>query len=119
MAPTTPQEVHKITSSLKAKKSCGHDDISTSFLKNINGEVATPISILINNSFAECIVPDILKIAKVIPIYKSKDKDEFINYRPIFLLPALSKVLEKAMHIRLFSFLKTNNILYQSQYGFR
>ncbi len=47
-----------------------------------------------------------MKIAKVIPIFKSKEHDLLTNYRPISLLPALSKILEKVMHKRLYSFLE-------------
>ena len=60
-----------------------------------------------------------MKIAKVVPIYKSSDQSILKNYRPISLLPAFSKILEKAMYIQLMAFLKTNTILYKHQYGFR
>ena len=65
------------------------------------------------------IVPDILKLAKVIPLYKAKDRQLLTNYRPISLLPSLSKVLEKAVHHKLMRFLNNNGLLYESQYGFR
>ena len=60
-----------------------------------------------------------MKIAKVIPIYKAKEKELFSNYRPISLLPAFSKILEKIMYKRINIFLEQNNIIYPSQYGFR
>lgn len=116
---TDPEEIYKIISALKAKKSSGYDNISTTFLKQVGPEISCPISILVNKSFSEGVVPDILKIGKVIPIYKSNDKELFSNYRPISLLPALSKILEKAMYKRLYNFMDSNKILYQSQYGFR
>ena len=56
---------------------------------------------------------------KVIPIYKSKDKQMLNNYRPISLLPIFSKIIEKVIYQRLFNFLNTNNALFSSQYGFR
>ena len=65
------------------------------------------------------IVPNTLKIAKVVPIYKSKKHDEFANYRPIALLSSLSKVLEKLVHHRLYTFMENHNILNNNQYGFR
>ena len=65
------------------------------------------------------VVPDILKIAKVIPIYKAKDPQHCTNYRPISLLPVISKLLGKVVHKRLYTFMNIHNIFYPSQYGFR
>ena len=59
------------------------------------------------------------KTAKVTPIYKAKDAQEFTNYRPISLLPTVSKILEKVVHKRLYNFLNMQGLLYPSQYGFR
>ena len=81
--------------------------------------MAFPLSLLINRSFSEGAVPDLLKIAKVIPVYTSKENDVLSNYRPISVLPSLSKVFKKVMYKRLYNFLETHNILYQSQYWFR
>jgi hypothetical protein len=119
LTPTHPMEIYKTIISLKSKKSSGHDNLSATFLKEIDAEMSYPLSIIINKSFAEGTVPDALKIAKIIPIYKSKEHDLFSNYRPISLLPTISKILEKTMHKRLFTFLESNKLLYQSQYGFR
>ena len=60
-----------------------------------------------------------MKIAEVIPLYKNKEMDAIINYRPISLLITMSKVLEKIVYKRTYSYLEKNNILYNSQYGFR
>ena len=60
-----------------------------------------------------------LKIAKVIPIHKKDDKTQINNYRPISLLPAISKILEMIVYKRLLSFLTINNIITLSQFGFR
>jgi len=62
---------------LKPQKSTGHDNLSTYFLKLINEKDATPLSILINKSLLTGVFPDSLKIAKVIPIYKAKVKENF------------------------------------------
>jgi retron-type reverse transcriptase len=58
-------------------------------------------------------------LAKVIPIYKSKDKELLNNYRPISLLPCASKILEKIVHKRHYYFLLQQSVFYPSQYGFR
>ena len=60
-----------------------------------------------------------MKLAKVIPIFKTGSRLEVNNYRPISLLPLFSKLLEKLMHTRLYSFLVTNNVIYSSQFGFQ
>lgn len=64
-------------------------------------------------------MPDQLKIAKVQPIYKSKGRDVLNNYRPISLLPTISKIFEKVILKRTLFFLNSQNILYMKQYGFR
>ena len=65
------------------------------------------------------LVPNMAKLAKIIPIYKAKDKKDISNYRPISLLPIISKILEKVVHKNLYTFLEKNKVLYASQYGFR
>ena len=64
--------------------------------------------------FIEC-----FKYAKVVPIHKAKSKLEMGNYRPISLLPVVSKILEKIVHRRLYSFLSDNNFFNDQQFGFR
>ena len=61
-----------------------------------------------------------MKVAKIGPIYKkSKDQQTFSNYRPISLLPSFSKILEKIIHKRVYTFLQAHEMFYNSQYGFR
>ena len=60
-----------------------------------------------------------MKLAEVVPLYKSKETYLLNNYRPISLLITISKLLEKIMYARTYSFLQTTGQLYESQYGFR
>ena len=60
-----------------------------------------------------------MKIARVIPLFKSGDKSTFTNYRPISILPAFSKILERIVYNRILSYLNERNILSDSQFGFR
>ncbi len=60
-----------------------------------------------------------MKIARVIPIFKSGNQHVFNNYRPISILPAFSKILEKVMSNRLIKYLDSQKLLYEHQYGFR
>ena len=74
---------------------------------------------LFNESFISGTIPDQLKIAKVVPIYKSKGKECLDNYQPISILPVFSKMLEKLGYRRLIDFTDINNILFSKQFGFR
>ena len=80
-------------------------------------EIASPLYI-INGLFTTGTFPDKLKIAKIVPIYKSDDKLLVNNYRPISVLPFFSKILELMMYNCLFKFLYDNNILINNQYCF-
>ena len=61
----------------------------------------------------------VLKIAKVVPVFKKDSKLDYSNYRPISLLPNIDKILEKRMYKRLYTFLDNKNIIYDLQFGFR
>ena len=74
---------------------------------------------LINKSIEYGTYPSKLKLAKVIPIYKSGDESDPSNYRPISLLSIFNRIFEKMMYNRLKSFIEKCNILHDSQYGFR
>ena len=65
------------------------------------------------------IFPDAIKLARVIPFFKTGDKGSFSNYRPVSLLPQFSKIIEKLLNKRLDTFLEANQVLTSSQYGFR
>ena len=112
LSPTDPEEILSLIISLKPKKSTGHDNISPLFINNNKHALMKPISILINKSMEIGTVPDACKIAKVVPIYKAKDKELFANYRPISLLPSISKLLEKIIHKRVYYFPMMQNTLW-------
>ncbi len=83
-----------------------------------------PLSVCINKSLEEGKVPQCMKTAKIIPVFKSNDKHSFTNYRPIYLLSVLFKVFEKVIHKRIINFCTTTTttttkIPYNHQYGFR
>ena len=115
--PTDTQEISKLITSLKAKKSSGHDDLSSWLLKTLSAEITEPLCYLVNKSLEEGIMPYELKIAKVIPIFNAKERNQLKNYRPISLLSSISTIFEKVVFKRLYTFI--NDKLYPSQYGFR
>ena len=87
--------------------------------KKIIPHILTPLRHICNISLGQGIFPDEMTIARIIPLFKSGDKQNVSNYRPISLLPQLSKILEKIFNNRLMNFLNSNNLLYLRQYGFR
>ena len=90
----------KLILSLEDKKSCGYDLISNKVLKSTCNTIAPYITRLFNNCIERGIFPDCFKIAQVVPLFKGGDKESPNCYRPISLLPALGKLLEKIVSTR-------------------
>ena len=88
-------------------------------LKFLSPALLKPSTIVINKSLLTGIFPDKLKIAKVVPLHKKDDPSLTDNYRPISLLPSISKLFEKIVFIQLTEYLKQNKLLFEGQYGFR
>jgi len=116
----TKETVSKIIKQkLKDKKSCGKDNISSNLLKQIEPVIINPLTKLINQCLETGQFPDQLKIAKVIPLHKKEDASTMNNYRPISLLPAISKIFERIMYDQIYNHMTRNKLLYSHQYGFR
>ena len=91
---------------LKPKLSTCHDEIFSKLLKEYSHIVKLPITRIINKSLNTSIFQEKLKIFKLVQIYKTSNKDELFNYRPISLLPGFSKLLEnKLCKIKLYNLL--------------
>ena len=88
-------------------------------MQTIIPHIANQLAHVFNKSLQTGIVPDKLKIAKVIPLYKNDNLEQFTNYRPISILPCFSKIIERIMYNMLYSFLTKHNIISEKQYGFR
>jgi hypothetical protein len=116
---TDPDEIDKIVSMLSSSSSSGIDGICPYIVKNTISEIKFPLAFIFNLSLSTGQFPDQLKIAKIVPIFKSDDKTNISNYRPIYVLPFISKILEKIMYIRLLDYLKSSDILVPNQFGFR
>ena len=117
--PVDEHMISEIVNKLKPKLSSGHDHIPTKILKQSIDKVIAPVTYIINISLMAGIFPDALKLAKVVPIYKSSKKNELRSYRPVSILPAFSKIFEKIMNNKLTSFFDSQNLFYPHQYGFR
>ena len=116
---TNDLDVEKMINDLAPKHSCGHDGLSANFIKQISGIISGPLTLIINQSLSTGVFPDRLKIAKVIPIFKKGDNHILDNYRPISLLPTVSKLFEKIVFRQLYKYLTENKLLFTSRYGFR
>ena len=88
-------------------------------MKVLSEVLKGPLSVVFNKSITEGVFPQNLKKSEIVPLYKAKEKYLQSNYRPISLLPVMSKVLEKIVYKRLYLFLTERSILFESQYGFR
>ncbi|MFU7503053.1 MAG: reverse transcriptase domain-containing protein [Candidatus Tisiphia sp.] len=116
--PTTTDEMNRVLRSLKCSTSAGTDGISTKILKYCGNELIEPLVEITNMSLEKGIFPSKLKIAKVYPKWKQGDPQNITNYRPISLLPSVSKLIEKIVIIRLLEYLRENKLLTDRQHGF-
>ena len=93
--------------------------MSNNLLKLIKNEICESVTLIINQSLTTGIFPNKLKIAKVIPLFKKGDIYTFKNYRPISLLPSISKIFERTMYDQIYNYFQNRELFYNSQYGFR
>ena len=119
LSPTVPEEIDKLIDSLDVKKSTGPNSIPVYILKLLKQFFSNWLAELINLSFKIGVFPDILKIAKITPLHKKECKMNFQNYRPISLLSVFSKIFEKSIYTRIYSYLVKNDFIFQKQFGFR
>ena len=119
VTPVTEEETVNVIKGLKNNSSPGWDGIKTSLLKEVCNVISKPLTYIINLSLEKGIVPDELKIARVVPIFKGGDRKEQTNYRPVSVLPCMSKIFEKLVYNRLIDFINKHNILSECQFGFR
>ena len=119
LAPTSSDEIIKTVQSMSNSSSLDHHNMSNKILKFIIVSISNILSILFNLSFSTGIFPDCLKLARVVPVFKSGSTLDVANYRPISVLSCISKILESIINTRLDSFLNNNNIIVNEQFGFR
>ena len=117
--PITPFEVKSFIEKLNCSKATGIDGIGPQILKYCGDFIVLPITAIINNSIRLGIFPDALKASYVMPVYKSNDKQDPNNYRPISILPSISKIFERHIANQLMTYLTQTNVLHKYQSGFR
>ena len=115
----TSEQVQSIIKSLDQNKASGHDNISARMLKLSATYISNSLSSLINRSISSGKFPNCLKKANVTPIFKQGYKNDKGNYRPISILPLISKIFERVVYIKLYEFLCETNFFVNFQSGFR
>ena len=119
LTPCTVTEVITLIENLPNKISSGYDNISNMLLKKLLTSIVVPLTLIFHKSLSEGVFPDSMKLAEVTPLFKGGNKHMLTNYRPISLLPTITKLLEKVMYSRTYNYLTKHDILFKSQYGFR
>jgi hypothetical protein len=94
-------------------------NINSVIVKSSSIYISEVLCHLINNCFSTGYFPDKLKVTKVIPVFKKGERNSASNYRPISIVPTLSKVLEKLISLQIVEYLDANQLLSKSQFGFR
>ena len=115
--PTNEWEVCDILTSIKGSN--GLKDIPVKFLKLSPFIFSTFIADIYNLSLQTAEYPDLFKVARIVPVFKSGNKVLIENYRPISVLPILNKIFEKLTFKRMYSFITRYKLLSKSQFGFR
>ena len=112
-------KIEDIIDKMRSKTSFSHDTMSNKMLKHIKDEISLPLTHVINISIIHNFVPDDWKKAKMCPIFKKGDPSLPTNYRPISLLPTMSKVLERVISNQVYGFLERNKLIHPHQFGYR
>ena len=119
LRPVHPDEILEIIKNLKNSKSTGLDFIDTNIIKLIVNDILPAITHVVNLSIRDATFPKSWKVAKVVPLLKKEDPLNPKNYRPVALLPVLSKILERAVFLQLVSYLNSNSLLHPNHHGSR
>ena len=106
---------------LRGSKATGLDLIDVKNMKTVAEEMVPCLAHIVNISISTNIFPDTYKHAKVVPLLKSPEKSPLScsSYRPVALLPVISRVLEKALFTQVSNYLETNNLLHPNHHGGR
>ena len=121
LACATPEAVNKIIKKLKNSKACGLDDLDTFIIKLARPYIVPAVTHICNLSITTLTFPKAYKVAKVVPLYKGKDAAPTApkSYRPVALLPVVSKVLERVVHGQLVAYLDQHQLLHPQHHAYR
>ena len=119
LSPTNKSKIQNITSLLDSNKSVRPNSIPIKILKVLKNNISSQLGDIFSISLSTGVFPTILKVAKVVPVYKKDSNFDFSNYRPVSLLSNIEKILEKLMYNKIYNFFTKNNLIYPLQFVLR
>ena len=117
--PETTESTEKLIDYLKIKTATGMDEINVRLVKDLKKEIAPLLCKLINLGYSKKAFPHCMKKAIIRPIYKRDNKNNISNYRPIAILPAISKIFERSAQIQFTKFFETTKRIIENQHAYR
>lgn len=112
------QQVVKVLQKLKKDKSPGLDNLHPRVLREISSSIASPLTLLFNQSLQQGTAPEAWKKAQITAIYKKGDKSEAGNYRPVSLTSIICKTMETLVRDHIVSYMRQNDMFTPQQFGF-
>ena len=116
---TTEDEVYDMLKNIDTSKATGPDGISPKLLYEAGASIVPSLTRLINLSLSSSKVPNVWKLAHVLPLFKKGDPCDVNNYRPVSLLPCPSKIMERVVFKHLYNYIRDNNLISPHQSGFK
>ncbi|CAB3998795.1 Hypothetical predicted protein [Paramuricea clavata] len=117
--PVTVQNVYQLLHCLCSNKATGVDKISCKIIKIAAPVISDSLTYIFNQAITLSIFPDEWKTARVIPLYKNGQRNMPGNYRPISVLPTISKIMERILYDQLYDYFTKFGHLSDCQFGFR
>lgn len=117
--PVNGDYVLKSLASLDSHKATGLDGLTSKILKISAPVISSHLTTIFNQSIESGIFPSKWKTARITPVFKSGDHSDADNYRPISILPIISKLLERHIHKHIYNFISSHDLLFAAQSGFR
>ena len=115
----TTKSISKLFDNLKSNVATGIDNLNAKLVKDSKNTILEYLTQIINLSFETSVFPDCMKTAIISPIFKEGNPDDITNYRPISILPIISKIFERAAANQIVDFLEKNNLLNKNQHAYR
>ncbi len=117
--PVTVSNVCRLLNGISNNKATGIDKISCKIIKLAAPAISDSLTLIFNQAITLSTFPDEWKMARVIPLHKSGQRNIPGNFRPISVLPAISKIMERILYDQLYNYLTKFELLSDSQFGFR
>ena len=114
-----PANIEKMINNIKIDVATGEDEIGAKLIKDSKTTITPILTKIINKCYKLNTFPECMKKAIIIPIYKKENPDEISNYRPISILPILSKIFERSAVDQMVEYLEKNNLISPNQHAYR